>query len=229
VKTRPIEILVIFSLLILIITASLLLTWLLVPILKKVLNEYHILGDAFICIILLILFSALTVRMLISFWPFTAESFDMLSKKAFYWKAITSITEIGGMYFLPFVPLFMTPLFYSLFGARIGKNSEIAGRLIELPLITIREYVFIGRNAIITAHAITHNNILLKPVVISRNVTIGLGAIIMPGVEIGENSVVAPGSVVTIDKKIPPNELWAGIPAKKVKDIKRPEHASHRQ
>ena len=42
-------------------------------------------------------------------------------------------------------------------------------------------------------------------------------AIILPGVTIGKNSVVGAGSVVT--KDIPDYEVWAGVPAKKIKDL----------
>ncbi len=44
---------------------------------------------------------------------------------------------------------------------------------------------------------------------------IGARTIICSNVEIGENSIVGAGSVVT--KNIPPNEIWAGNPAKFIK------------
>lgn len=47
---------------------------------------------------------------------------------------------------------------------------------------------------------------------IGNNVWVGRQCIILPGVTIGENSVVASGSVVT--KDVPPNALFAGVPAK---------------
>jgi acetyltransferase-like isoleucine patch superfamily enzyme len=52
---------------------------------------------------------------------------------------------------------------------------------------------------------------------IGQNVWIGAGGVVLPGVEIGENSVVAAGAVVT--QSIPPNEIWAGIPARKLRNI----------
>lgn len=55
---------------------------------------------------------------------------------------------------------------------------------------------------------------------IKNNVWIGAGSIILPGVTIGENSVVGAGSVVT--KDIPPNVIYAGNPAKFIKDISPP-------
>ena len=54
-------------------------------------------------------------------------------------------------------------------------------------------------------------------VTIAENVWIGAGVTVLPGCAIGKNSVVGAGSVVT--KSIPEDEIWAGIPAKKIKDI----------
>ena len=42
------------------------------------------------------------------------------------------------------------------------------------------------------------------------------GAIVLQGVKIGDGAVVAAGAVVT--KDIPANEVWGGVPAKKIKD-----------
>lgn len=57
----------------------------------------------------------------------------------------------------------------------------------------------------------------IKPVVIHRGAFIGAHTIILKGVEIGENSVVGAGSVVT--KSIPANEIWAGNPARKIRNL----------
>jgi acetyltransferase-like isoleucine patch superfamily enzyme len=52
---------------------------------------------------------------------------------------------------------------------------------------------------------------------IGSNVWIGAACVVLPGATIGDNSVVAAGSVVT--KSIPPNEIWGGVPAKKLKSL----------
>lgn len=55
-----------------------------------------------------------------------------------------------------------------------------------------------------------------NPVYIEDGVFIGAGSIILKGVRIGKNSIVGAGSVVA--KSIPEGEIWAGNPAKKVRE-----------
>lgn len=55
-----------------------------------------------------------------------------------------------------------------------------------------------------------------RSTVVEDDVWIGFGTVIMQGVHIGRGSVVAARSVVT--KDIPPYEIWAGIPARKIKE-----------
>jgi acetyltransferase-like isoleucine patch superfamily enzyme len=62
-----------------------------------------------------------------------------------------------------------------------------------------------------------NSGLITEPIKINTNVWIGSKASIFKGVEIGENSVVA-GSGVVI-RSIPPNEVWGGIPAKKIKSF----------
>ena len=56
------------------------------------------------------------------------------------------------------------------------------------------------------------------PVEIGDYVFVGPRAIILPNIKIGKGAVVAAGAVVT--KDIPENEIWGGVPAKKISDRK---------
>ena len=56
-----------------------------------------------------------------------------------------------------------------------------------------------------------------KPVVLEDNVWVGMESLIMKGVTIGKNSIIGAHSVVT--KNVPPNELWAGNPARFIKKL----------
>lgn len=71
----------------------------------------------------------------------------------------------------------------------------------------------IGNNVSIGHNAIVHG------CTIHDNVLVGMGAIIMDNAEIGSNSIIAAGAVVLESTKVEPGSIYAGVPAKKVKDI----------
>lgn len=57
-----------------------------------------------------------------------------------------------------------------------------------------------------------------KPIIVGDGAFIGAGCTILKGTEIGENAVIGAGSVVA-GKKIGPNEIWAGNPARFIKKL----------
>lgn len=56
------------------------------------------------------------------------------------------------------------------------------------------------------------------PIEIKSRAFIGGHSIILKGVTIGENAVIGAGSVVT--KSVGNNEIWAGVPAKRIASVK---------
>ena len=77
----------------------------------------------------------------------------------------------------------------------------------------------IGNNVSIGHNAIVHG------CTIQDNVLIGMGSIVMDGCIIESNSIVAAGSVITQNTVIKAGTIWAGIPAKKIKDIDQSDFA----
>lgn len=71
----------------------------------------------------------------------------------------------------------------------------------------------IGNNVSIGHNAIVHG------CTIEDNVLIGMGAIIMDNAHIGSNTIIAAGAVVTQNTVVPSGSIYAGVPAKKVKEI----------
>lgn len=55
------------------------------------------------------------------------------------------------------------------------------------------------------------------PINVGDGCWIGANSVILPGVTIGDGCIIAAGSVVNKDCK--PNGLYAGVPAKKIKDL----------
>ena len=71
----------------------------------------------------------------------------------------------------------------------------------------------IGNNVSIGHNAILHG------CVIADNVLIGMGAIVMDNAQIGSNCIIASGAVVLENTIVEPSSIYAGVPAKKIKDI----------
>lgn len=77
----------------------------------------------------------------------------------------------------------------------------------------------IGNNVSIGHNAIVHG------CTVHDNVLIGMGAIVMDNCTIESNSIIAAGSVVTQNTIVESGTIYAGIPAKKVKDIDQSDFA----
>lgn len=122
-----------------------------------------------------------------------------------------------------------TPLqawFYRLLGARVGKGVQINSNIIaDCNLLTIGDYAVIGGEATVICHSYERGKLVISPVTIGRGVDIGLNAVILPGVTIGDHAVVAAGAVVPKHTQIPANTVWAGVPARQIRERSAGEHS----
>lgn len=122
---------------------------------------------------------------------------------------------------------FASPHYYAHYlGVKIGDNCMIATRnwSTEPYLITIRNNVQVTQDVHFHTHGGAHvarkkypNFDVFGKIEIKDNAYIGSASHIMPGVTIGNNSMIAAGSVVC--KSVPDNELWGGVPAKRICSI----------
>lgn len=71
----------------------------------------------------------------------------------------------------------------------------------------------IGNNVSIGHRAIVHG------CTVHDNVLIGMGAIVMDHAVMGENSIIAAGAIVLENTVVEPGSIYAGVPAKRVKDV----------
>ncbi|MBC8033516.1 MAG: gamma carbonic anhydrase family protein [Chitinophagaceae bacterium] len=87
------------------------------------------------------------------------------------------------------------------------QDGAVVHATYEKTKVVIGNNVSVGHNAII--HGCTlHDNVL-----------VGMGAIIMDNAEIGSNTIIAAGAVVLEGTKVEAGSIYAGIPAKKIKEI----------
>jgi len=87
------------------------------------------------------------------------------------------------------------------------QDGTVLHTLYQRSVIEIGNNVSIGHNAVIHGARI-HDNVL-----------IGIGAIVLDNAIIGENSIIAAGSVVLTGTIVEPGKIYAGVPAKVVKDV----------
>ena len=95
---------------------------------------------------------------------------------------------------------------------RLGNKVNVQdGAVIHCTYL--RSKTIIGNNVSIGHNAIVHG------CVIEDNVLVGMGSVIMDNAQIGSNSIIAAGAVVLENTIVEPGSIYAGVPAKKVKDI----------
>lgn len=120
---------------------------------------------------------------------------------------------------------------------RIGANASIWHQ------VTLRgdnNYILVGANTNIQDNCCVHIDSRKYPTIIGTDVTIGhsaiihaceigdggfvgMGAIVMDGAVIEPGGMLAAGAMLTPGKRVPSGELWAGRPAKKMRDLTEDE------
>jgi gamma-carbonic anhydrase len=95
---------------------------------------------------------------------------------------------------------------------KIGNNSNVQDNA-TIHATYQKSPTNIGNNVTIAHGAIIHGCTL------HDNVMIGMNAVILDNAVVESNSIIAAGSVVTKGTRVESGSVYAGIPAKKVKDI----------
>ena len=125
---------------------------------------------------------------------------------------------------------------------KYNKHSKVKGKLVLKDkavictcvniraaggVVILGKYSGIAENSVVVAanHSLRPGTLHLNTewdekrtgVVLGDNVWVGANCTLLPGCRIGDNSVIAAGSVV--NKEVPANQIWGGVPARKIRDI----------
>ena len=100
-------------------------------------------------------------------------------------------------------------------GSVVHVDSPRPGRDVGCPTL-------IGDDVLIGHMAMVHGCLL------HDRAFIGLGAIVMDGCEVEGDAMLAAGAMLTQGKRIPSGQLWAGRPAKYVRDLSESDLAGMR-
>jgi carbonic anhydrase/acetyltransferase-like protein (isoleucine patch superfamily) len=87
------------------------------------------------------------------------------------------------------------------------QDGSVLHTLYQKSTVEIGDYVSIGHN--VTVHGAKIEDYAL----------IGMGAILLDYAVVGEGAIVAAGALVLSNTIIPPYTLWAGVPAKFIKNV----------
>lgn len=101
---------------------------------------------------------------------------------------------------------------------RIGNKVNIQDGAI-LHCLYERSKIVIGNNVSLGHNVIVHGATL------KDNVLIGMGAIVLDNSIIGENSIIAAGSVLLEGTIVEPGSIYAGVPAKFIKQVNQEQAA----
>ena len=95
-----------------------------------------------------------------------------------------------------------------IIGDRVNiQDGAVIHGTFEKSATTIGNDVSIGHNAIV--HGCT----------IEDRVLVGMGSVIMDDCVVGSNSIIAAGSVLPKNTFVPKGTVFAGVPAKKIKEV----------
>lgn len=99
----------------------------------------------------------------------------------------------------------------------IGDNTRIGAHCFIPEGVIIGKDVFCGPRVTMTNDAYPPSpKEKWQKTVIEDGASIGAAVTILCGITIGSGAMIGCGSVVT--KNVPPNEIWAGVPAKKLRN-----------
>ena len=100
-------------------------------------------------------------------------------------------------------------------GAWIGNRVTIGAMCFIPSFVEIQDGAWIGPRVTFCNDKYPPSGAWSK-VTIKEGAVLGAAVTVLPGVTIGKNAVIGAGATVTCD--VPANEIWAGVPARKLKD-----------
>lgn len=98
-------------------------------------------------------------------------------------------------------------------------NSIVMGNRVNIQDGAVIHCTYQKTRTLIGNHVSIAHNAIVHGCVIEDEVLIGMGAIIMDGAVIGKNAIIGAGAIVTQNTVVPPGTVWAGNPARYIKEV----------
>lgn len=102
----------------------------------------------------------------------------------------------------------------------IGRLELKAGSNVQDTCVV---HCFPGKDVVVHENGHVGHGAVLHGCTVGRNALIGMNAVLMDDVVVGENSIVGALAFVKEGTEIPANTLWAGAPAKQIRELSEKE------
>ncbi len=102
----------------------------------------------------------------------------------------------------------------------IGRLELKAGSNVQDTCVV---HCFPGKDVVVHENGHVGHGAVLHGCTVGRNALIGMNAVLMDDVVVGENSIVGALAFVKEGTEIPANTLWAGTPAKQIRELSEKE------
>lgn len=143
-----------------------------------------------------------------------------IGNNAARYKIMMKINETGGI-----TPTLIHPTATISPSAEIGKGVYIQANAYIWTKVKIEDFCIISPNVVIAHHSTVGKACLVSTLTgvgasikIEDKVFIGMGCTIVTGMHVvGKNSIIGAGAVVL--KDVDKNSVYAGVPAKKIRDV----------
>ncbi len=185
------------------------------PITRSVTDDYHVIVDLALGLMVYGMLSAAVVRAIIGVWPLPAGTHEADSPVFTRWKLLTVTYRLGQGALRPFVPVFMQPVLESLFGAKIGRDVAFGGTIDDPYMVSVGDGSVLGNASLVSGNFISGGKLTCGAVKIGRNVTVGANSVIFPDTDVGDGATLIGGSYVMPGTRIAAGETWRGNPARK--------------
>ena len=102
----------------------------------------------------------------------------------------------------------------------IGRLELKAGSNVQDTCVV---HCFPGKDVVVHENGHVGHGAVLHGCTVGRNALIGMNAVLMDDTVVGENSIVGALAFVKEGTEIPANTLWAGAPAKQIRELSEKE------
>jgi acetyltransferase-like isoleucine patch superfamily enzyme len=147
----------------------------------------------------------------------TPGTYKIGGKESLIWLLNAGFISLVRFLFLPFTRSSINIFFYKLLGAKIGKNVIINTTCVyDVHLLEIGDNTVIGGDAAIIGHSAEGDKLIIAPVKIGKNVSIGQYTTVLPGAVIEDGAIIGAMSLVPKFKRVKKG-IWGGVPIRRLK------------